>query len=658
MSAKSIVMAAAGSTAAPPYADDVFSTFLYGGNGGTLAIDNGINLSGSGGMVWMKNRSAVATGAIIDSSRGAGLFLYPALTNAQSTDQGTTFTGVGVSYGTGGTQYNQSANSYVAWTFRKAPKFFDVVTYTGDGATNRSISHSLGIQPGFMIIKRTDAAGGWIAVARTDATNSTLWDATAFTTSANGGSASSSTFYDQSVFKVGSAWSSASNTNGATYVAYLFAHDNSTTGLIQCGSFTADGSGNASVTSLGLEPQFLMVKASSTTGDWIMLDSLRGWNLTTADALLRANLTDAETASTEYGNPTTTGFDFKGGSASATYVYMAIRRPNKPPTVGTSVFNLATTAANGSAIASASIIPNFNRSAVRQVDLAIYANRAGSSLNFQFADKVRGFTNYATAPAQDASATPTLSTSGTAAENVTTGAIHVLKPSDGFENAVRFFTTGASNLGYAFKRAPGFFDVVGYAGNGGSPQSISHSLGVAPELAIVKNRTVGSFDGWYVGGWSGQSYMQLHTNAGAVGGAVFSASAGTEMTATSFNAYQPNINKSGTTYIAYLFATLAGISKVGTFTGNGGTQTINCGFTTGARFILIKRTDATGNWFVWDTARGVVAGNDPYLALNTTAAEVTTDDSIDTDTSGFIVNQVAATNINVNAATYLYLAIA
>ena len=46
-----------------------------------------------------------------------------------------------------------------------------------------------------------------------------------------------------------------------------------------------------------------------------------------------------------------------------------------------------------------------------------------------------------------------------------------------------------------------------------------------------------------------------------------------------------------------------------------------------------------------------------HLSLNTTVAEVTTDDSVDTDSSGFIVNQLAATNINVSAATYIFLAI-
>ena len=113
----------------------------------------------------------------------------------------------------------------------------------------------------------------------------------------------------------------------------------------------------------------------------------------------------------------------------------------------------------------------------------------------------------------------------------------------------------------------------------------------------------------------------------------------------------------GNPYVAYLFASHPGISKVGTYTGNGTSQTINCGFSTGARFVLVKRTDSTGDWYVWDTARGINSGNDPHLSLKGTAAEVATDDSVDVDSSGFVVNQVAATNINVNGGTYLFFAV-
>jgi hypothetical protein len=77
-----------------------------------------------------------------------------------------------------------------------------------------------------------------------------------------------------------------------------------------------------------------------------------------------------------------------------------------------------------------------------------------------------------------------------------------------------------------------------------------------------------------------------------------------------------------------------------------------------ASLLVIKRASAAGDWYVWDSARGIVSGNDPRLSLNTTAAEVTTDDSVDTDSSGFVVNQLSATNINVSSATYLYMAVA
>ena len=118
------------------------------------------------------------------------------------------------------------------------------------------------------------------------------------------------------------------------------------------------------------------------------------------------------------------------------------------------------------------------------------------------------------------------------------------------------------------------------------------------------------------------------------------------------------VNAASDTYVAYLFTTLDGISKCGSYVGNGSSQTISCGFSAGSRFILIRRTDASGNWYVWDSLKGIVAGNDPHFHLNTTAAQVTTDDSVDPHNSGFIVNQVSATNINVSSGTYIFYAIA
>jgi hypothetical protein len=97
-------------------------------------------------------------------------------------------------------------------------------------------------------------------------------------------------------------------------------------------------------------------------------------------------------------------------------------------------------------------------------------------------------------------------------------------------------------------------------------------------------------------------------------------------------------NASGDTYIAYLFATLPGISKVFSVTKSSGSDaSVDCGFTSGPRFVMLKRTDSTGDWYVWDTERGIVAGNDPYLLLNSTAAEVTSTDYIDPTSNGFTI---------------------
>jgi hypothetical protein len=118
------------------------------------------------------------------------------------------------------------------------------------------------------------------------------------------------------------------------------------------------------------------------------------------------------------------------------------------------------------------------------------------------------------------------------------------------------------------------------------------------------------------------------------------------------------VNASAGTYVAYFFATVAGVSKVGSYTGNGSNQTINCGFTTGARFVLIKRTDTTGDWWYFNSAQGISSGNDPYILLNSTAKAVTGTNYVDTASTGFQVTAAAPAGMNANGGSYIFLAIA
>jgi hypothetical protein len=184
---------------------------------------------------------------------------------------------------------------------------------------------------------------------------------------------------------------------------------------------------------------------------------------------------------------------------------------------------------------------------------------------------------------------------------------------------------------------------------------------VIPELAIAKCRSSGGVDtdAWMVAS-SAINYMTLNnTDASLIpssSGLSGSTSSVFDPTGcrNSYN-YYPNI--SARTYVVYLFASCPGVSKVGSFTGTGATQVINCGFTGGARFVLIKATSTTGNWLVWDSARGIVAGNDPYLALNSTAAEVTNTDWVDTAATGFELSNAGGNLANSSGVSYVFLAI-
>ena len=127
------------------YIDDVFSTFLYDGTGSAQTINNGIDLDGEGGMVWTKSRSHSRNHSLHDSARGVTCLLRPNGTNAEYCDatQMASFNSNGFTVGTDGSS-NTNGDDYCSWTFRKAPGFFDIQTYTGNGTGGLNISHDLG----------------------------------------------------------------------------------------------------------------------------------------------------------------------------------------------------------------------------------------------------------------------------------------------------------------------------------------------------------------------------------------------------------------------------------------------------------------------------------------------------------------------------------
>jgi len=620
----------------PVYIEELFSTWLYDGTGAAQTITNGINISGNGGLVWIKTRSNAYNHVLSDTARGATQWL-----NSASTDQSVFRSNYVTAFNTNGFNVGDSSdtspnfNTVVSWTFREQPKFFDIVTYAGTGSP-QNIAHNLGSVPGCIIVKSSDQASTWRvyhrSIGNTGALALNLTAATVTNTSYWNDTSPTAT-----QFTVGD--NSGTNAASTAYVAYLFAHDSGGFGLtgtdnvISCGSFTASGSGGD--VNLGYEPQWVMIKRTDSTGSWRMLDIMRGYDNSDVDAVLLANSSSAETNS-QVGTPFASGFtEFL---SAGTYIYIAIRRgPMKVPTTGTSVFAPATRTGTGTtATVTSSISP---------IDMLFSTNtdRVASTVN-SFWDRLRGGGVYLNSNSTNAEASNT-SVSGFDVQN-------------GVTMQGSLITNGNSYpyVNYNFKRAPGFFDEVCYTGTGAN-RTVAHNLTVAPEMMIVKTRSGANDWTVYANGVGNTKALFLNTTATpdtwdaywndtTPTSSVFTVGTGS------------NTNQSGVTYVAYLFATCPGVSKVGSFTGTGATQVINCGFTGGARFVLIKATSTTGDWYVWDSARGIVAGNDPYLRLNSTAAEVTTTDWVDTAATGFELSNSGGNLANSNGVSYIFLAIA
>jgi hypothetical protein len=654
------LLAASGAKGDPVYVDDVFSTFLYEGTGSNQNIVNGIDLAGEGGLVWLKVRDVNYSHKLCDTERGVSNRLESDTSNAEYTQAGQF---VGAFYNNGfqasgsETGVNQNNAKYCSWTFRKAPGFFDVVTWSGDASIkNRAIPHNLGSTPGMVIMKSTGSRN-WAVWHRgftphwtggttpNDVTGGNNVATILLDTTGAGGAVGWFTYVNDTAFGVDNN-SSDYNVTGENYVAYVFAHDaqdfgtDSDEAIIKCGTFTEPSSGAVSV-DLGFEPQFLLVKATGVSDNWRIYDMMRGMPVTPNTAALYPNTSGAEvtytSASGPWPTPTATGFKWPSGQVGANepWIYMAIRRPHKPAEefAATDLYSPLSAQPITGGI--------FNHTHL--ADFSLYKYTAGAQ-SWAAQDRLRGL--------------PDLSTDSRAVENGLVGG----NKWDRMEGYINPNPGAGGYSSWAWRRAPGFCDVVAYKGTGGSVWH-NHNLGVVPEMIICKGRDIAEF--WNVFTTAGGTSSRLHLDEGSE----YLTNNSTQYfpslpTTTQFRIGGNNeIGGSGYNYIAYLFASVDGISKLGTYTGTGSAQDINCGFSAGVRFVLIKRVDVAGYWMVWDSARGIVAGNDPYLVFNTTAAQVSNTDYIDPLASGFTITSSAPTDnsdysMNKYSGTYFFYAIA
>ena len=400
--------------------------------------------------------------------------------------------------------------------------------------------------------------------------------------------------------------------------------------VIKLGNYEGAGTAGNEVF-LGFEPQWVLIKCTSHTGGWRLFDSMRGINSGGNDAMLQPNSGNAEVSTQDWIDVTPTGFILQNTDGNTNgggfgYIYITIRRPDgyvgKPAEAGTDVFTMAT---------AASAVPRY--SSGFPVDFA-FKRRPGVAETWytgaRIIGKNRGYTDATTAFSDNNSFI--------------------------WDNNTHW-PGGAGDdpnvyQAWMWKRHAGF-DVVAYAGNGVARQ-IPHSLSKVPEMIWVKRRdsarTWGVYHKGLNGGTNPEQYaIYLDTTQAENSSSQWN---NTAHTAINFSlGTSTTTNNSSGTYIAMLFASVDGISKVGSYTGTGNNQSVTTGFQ--PRFILIKRTSYAEDWFIFDSLRGLVSGSpDPYLRPNETAAQVTTASFFDISSTGFTVTA----NFTNNANNYIYYA--
>jgi hypothetical protein len=318
--------------------DDHFAAGTYTGNGSTQTI-SGLNFQPD--FVWIKRRNSDRDHILIDAVRGSTKVLSSNLTNAEETEAAsiTSFNSDGFTLSTFN-KTNSSGDSYVYWAWKangagvsntagtisstvsaNTTAGFSVVTYVGNNSTStQTVGHGLGIQPSMVIIKNRDDALNWLVEFNgTGYTSGTaLWlnatsaaDSTRFTT--NIGAVPTS-----SVFSVkwnGSAGAEYSNGNGQDFVAYCFAP---IAGYSAFGSYTGNGSTDGPFVFTGFRPRWVMIKNTSQTASWYLLDTARN-TYNVMNAALFPNLSNAENTSDNILDCTSNGFKLRASGTAVNY---------------------------------------------------------------------------------------------------------------------------------------------------------------------------------------------------------------------------------------------------------------------------------------------------------------------------------------------------
>ena len=652
-----------------------FKIVTYTGTGAPHSITVGFQPD----FVWIKDRSGTGSHSWTDSTRGDNLVLQSNENSAEASGQ-ITLDSNGFTIGNNNALRNSSGVEYVAWCWKggggptsnsdgsitgtvNANKAagFSVVKYTGSGSS-ATVGHGLSSAPTLIIQKRISSASDWLAGA-SDWTKYLEPNGTPpFRTAAVWNGAPTSTTFGVI---------NSTSTSSVDYITYCFAD---VEGYQKIATYTGNGSTNGPIVDVGFEPAFVLVKNLSSTEQWLIIDNTRN-TVNPRNSLLQMNLNAAE--STEAGavmNFYSTGFQSVGtgggggsgqiNSNGDTYLYWAIATdPDTEAPTLTNSFDMTTYTGNG------------NTKSITQIgfspSLTWTKKRDGADDQAWF-DYVRGANKEILSNSTAAEATKTGAISSFDANGFTTGANGALNASNDTyiswtwkaNDDVPTVNENGSIDSIVSANANAGFSIVKWNGDGSASATVGHGLSSKPDMVIVKDLT--DAGGWNVAsvgiasneGISLQSNGAAFTSMGNNGGITYG-----NLTATTFGFATgavgvDSVNKNGNYYIAYCFHSVTGYQKFGSYSGSGSdSNAITVGFK--PDFVMVKRTNDSGGWLVFDTKRSNGNPVNDRLEANNNQAEQTNsgDKHISITATTFEANG-SDTELNASGSTYLYWAVA
>lgn len=309
-------------TVAHPSVATVFKVENYTADGNEKTLTTNLAFATNGGITIIKGRD-VATEPVMFWKLAASTVYKQRLNTTESMQTSTqgvkSWSDTGFTIGTDA-NVNTNGKTYTSISLRKSPKFMDEVNFIYYGAP---IAHNLGSVPGMAIIKDIYVNNNWFVVHRSVNGIGYLDDNRSFVGTNKAGIASNKT---DGWLGVNAATFDPGNfcQNFGWYKVIVIAHETSASGCSQCGTFTTNESGAATVTGLINKPQFVFLRGTGDASPVILLDTARGWADGT-DKAISTYGSATEVTNIDYGAPTADGFTVLNLAANAIYIYWTIK---------------------------------------------------------------------------------------------------------------------------------------------------------------------------------------------------------------------------------------------------------------------------------------------------------------------------------------------